>query len=170
MKNIKLKLVAELMKNSHRSDRELAKVLKVSQPTVTRTRANLEKEGFIREYTVIPDFARLGFQLAAITLVKARENLTEEELKRAQQIAHKDVEREPQDTIVLLNRGMGGGYDFVFISFHKDYSDYAARLRELKEYFFVNTSDTLSFLINLNDKNQYRNLTFSTLANHLLET
>jgi DNA-binding Lrp family transcriptional regulator len=48
-----LKLIAELMKNSKQSDRELAKKLGVSQPTVTRTRTRLEKEGYIKEYTLI---------------------------------------------------------------------------------------------------------------------
>ena len=43
MKDFELKLISELMKNSRRSDRELAKILQVSQPTVTRVRTKLEK-------------------------------------------------------------------------------------------------------------------------------
>jgi DNA-binding Lrp family transcriptional regulator len=43
------------MKNSRRSDRQLAKALGVSQPTVSRTLERLEKQGMIREYTVIPN-------------------------------------------------------------------------------------------------------------------
>jgi hypothetical protein len=31
-KDVELRLISELMKNCHRSDRELARVLKVSQP------------------------------------------------------------------------------------------------------------------------------------------
>ena len=45
MKQDKLtKLLLELVKNSKRSDRDLAKALDVSQPTVTRMRKKLEKE------------------------------------------------------------------------------------------------------------------------------
>ena len=55
LKRIELRLVAELMKNSRKSDRELAKILGISQPTVTRIRNKLEREGVIREYTAIPD-------------------------------------------------------------------------------------------------------------------
>jgi DNA-binding Lrp family transcriptional regulator len=44
MKDIERRLVSELMINSRRSDRQLAKALAVSQPTVTRVRAKLEKE------------------------------------------------------------------------------------------------------------------------------
>jgi len=56
-------LLYELMKNSKRSDRELAKVVKVSQPTITRMRKNLEKKEYIREYTIVPAVEKLGFEL-----------------------------------------------------------------------------------------------------------
>jgi len=39
-----LKLLFALIKNSKRSDRDLAKILGFSQPTVTRLRKALEKE------------------------------------------------------------------------------------------------------------------------------
>jgi DNA-binding Lrp family transcriptional regulator len=45
MKEVVLKLLAELLNDSRKSDRELAKAIGVSQPTVTRTRLKLEKEG-----------------------------------------------------------------------------------------------------------------------------
>ncbi|MDH5391251.1 MAG: helix-turn-helix domain-containing protein, partial [Candidatus Bathyarchaeota archaeon] len=38
-------LLLELLKDSKRSDREIAKVLGVSQPTVSRMRWRLEEEG-----------------------------------------------------------------------------------------------------------------------------
>jgi DNA-binding Lrp family transcriptional regulator len=73
LKDVELKLVAELTKNSRRSDRELAKRLHVSQPTVTRIRNKLEKEGIIREFTIIPDFVRLGYEIASITFAKMKD-------------------------------------------------------------------------------------------------
>jgi DNA-binding Lrp family transcriptional regulator len=53
MKKIELKLLPELLNDSRRSDRDLARSLGTSQPTVTRTRIRLEKEGYLKEYTVI---------------------------------------------------------------------------------------------------------------------
>jgi DNA-binding Lrp family transcriptional regulator len=53
MKTVELRLMAELMKNSRRSDRDLAKAVGVSQPTIGRTIKKLEKEGYIKEYTPI---------------------------------------------------------------------------------------------------------------------
>jgi DNA-binding Lrp family transcriptional regulator len=47
LKDIELRLISELVKNSRRSDRELAKVLGISQPTVSRARMRLEKQGLI---------------------------------------------------------------------------------------------------------------------------
>jgi DNA-binding Lrp family transcriptional regulator len=73
MKNVELKLISELMKNSRRSYRELAKAVGVSQPTVSRTLKKLEKEGYIKEYTMIPDFLKLGYQIMGVTLIKRSE-------------------------------------------------------------------------------------------------
>ena len=168
MKDIELKLIAELMKNSRRSDRQLAKALGVSQPTVTRTRCRLEKEGYLREYTVIPDFVKLGFQLASFILVRGRKELSAEEKEKARQISMKDMAERAPNEIVLFNRGMGGGYTGVIVSFHKSYSDYSKLVARIREYPFVDTSATLSFIVDLNDKIQYRYFTFSTLAKYLL--
>jgi DNA-binding transcriptional MocR family regulator len=52
LKNTETGLISELMKNSRRSDRQLAKALNVSQPTVTRTMTKLEREGIIKEHTL----------------------------------------------------------------------------------------------------------------------
>src|SRR5271169_499223 len=71
LKPIDYKILFELMKDSHRSDRQLAKSLGVSQPTVTRRRAMLE-ENFIEGYTVIPKFGQIGFEMAALTFLKSK--------------------------------------------------------------------------------------------------
>ena len=60
----------ELLKNSKESDRKLARKLGVSQPTITRTRNKLEREGFIRSYTIFPNWRKLGFEILALTFVK----------------------------------------------------------------------------------------------------
>ncbi|HJW97755.1 MAG TPA: Lrp/AsnC family transcriptional regulator, partial [Candidatus Bathyarchaeia archaeon] len=79
MKDVELRLISELMKNSRRSDRELAKVLGISQPTVTRARTKLEKDGLIREYTLIPDFKKLGFHIMALIFLKLSHPLSQKE-------------------------------------------------------------------------------------------
>ena len=45
MKDVELRVIRELIRDCRRSDRELAKPAGVSQPTVSRIRPRLEKEG-----------------------------------------------------------------------------------------------------------------------------
>lgn len=54
----------------------------VSQPTVSRLIRKLESEGVIREYTMIPDFSKLGYQILGLTFVKLKETLNPGKLKR----------------------------------------------------------------------------------------
>ncbi|HVP93414.1 MAG TPA: AsnC family transcriptional regulator, partial [Acidobacteriota bacterium] len=69
MKAIELRLIAELIKDCRRSDKDLAKALGVSRILVTKTRIRLEKEGLIA-YTAIPDFSKLGYEMLVFTLAK----------------------------------------------------------------------------------------------------
>ena len=73
MKQEKLiKLLFELIKNSKRSDRDLAKILGISQPTVTRLRKVLEREA-IKQYTIIPNLSYFGFDIVAFIFSRTKE-------------------------------------------------------------------------------------------------
>jgi DNA-binding Lrp family transcriptional regulator len=166
MKDIERKLVSELMKNCRRSDRTLAKALGVSQPTVTRTLHKLEKEGIIKEYTIVPDFRRLGYTLLAVTFVKLKKCLSQDEVEKARESAKKSVKGVPN--LIMFERGIGMGHDGVFLSFHEDYTSFTEHKKWLTQFNFLEIFDTQSFLINLEDEIHYRSLTFSTLAQHIL--
>jgi DNA-binding Lrp family transcriptional regulator len=123
LKPIDYKLLFELMKNSHRSDRQLAKVLGVSQPTVTRRRAMLE-QNFIEGYTVIPKFGKIGFEIAAFTFAKSKlkqktKQDKEEALKKMKEWYMK------QPNVIAVQDGRGMGWDMICISFHNNFSDFA---------------------------------------------
>ena len=109
MKHIELQLISELMKNSRRSDRELAKALGVSQPTVSRLIKKLEKDGFIKEYTIVPDFHKLGYELLALTFVELKKGLDQEGIEKARKTTREDLKKAPLE-IVLFERGMGEGH------------------------------------------------------------
>jgi len=168
MKEIELKLISELMKNGRKSDRELAKAIGVSQPTISRTRSRLEKKGIIKEYTMIPDFSKLGFKIMAITFALSRP-LDKEESRKAMKALVESV-KEKYFEFIMLERGQGLGCDGVIISLHKDYNSYLKVLEWLKQLDFLKVDKTDSFLINLDDEVRYRPLTFSTIANVLLQT
>lgn len=74
LKPIDYKIFGELMKNSRISDRKLAKILGVSQPTVTRKRANLERK-LIEGYTVVPKWEETEFKIVAFTFTKGRSEI-----------------------------------------------------------------------------------------------
>ena len=63
------KILAELLINSNRSNRELAKAIGVSAATVINHIQRLESAGVITDYTVMLDFERLGYELTVIMTV-----------------------------------------------------------------------------------------------------
>lgn len=166
MKEVEIALISELLKNSRRSDRELAKAIGTSQPTVSRLIKKLEKAGVIKEYTMIPDFRKLGYELLGFTFVKLKK-LSKEELDAARETARQSL-KENTFGIVMLERGIGFGYDGLFVSFYKDYTDYAAHKDQLRQFRFLDVGCMETFLVSLTDKIRYRPLTFATLAQSLL--
>ena len=166
MKNLELKVIIELLKNSHRSDRELAKAVQVSQPSLSRTRKKLEDQGLIKEYTIIPDYLQLGFELMSLTFTKMKGPLSKEILDDLRKRARNTMSEHPS-ALILGNTGMGCNADYVAIAFHRDYKEYSEFMRDIKEFPSVNVDETRSFIINLNEKDQMQPLSFSHLAGHL---
>ena len=87
MRNVELKLISELMKNSQRSDREIAKAIGVSQPTVTGTKAKLKREGCLLEYTLIPNFEKLGYEIFDLTFASIKQTFSLEQAEEARKTA-----------------------------------------------------------------------------------
>lgn len=168
MKEVELKLISELLKSSKKSDRELAKILGVSQPTATRTRSKLEKEGYIKEYTLIPDFVKLGFEILAITFVKRPKDVSAAEFERIMSMGQEIAQKKGRKSILAL-RGIGMGYDVAVISIHEDYASFLKVIEGIREFLGSDAQTIQSFLINLKDEVQYRALTFSHLADYLKE-
>jgi DNA-binding Lrp family transcriptional regulator len=162
---IEWKLISELMKNSKNSDRELAKIIGVSQPTITRTRSRLEKEGYIKEYTMIPDFSKLGFEIMSVSLTKMKKELTEEERVKVRELGNEILSKHPF-AIVMAMSGMGLGYDRVVIAFHENYGSYMRFVQETNRFPNAELYDNQSFLVSTSG-DHYMPLTFSELANYL---
>lgn len=161
-----LRLVSELMKNARRGDKALAQAVGVSQQTVRRMIRKFEEEGVIQEYTIIPDFRKLGYSILALVFIKLRQALTAQEIAEARRIAQETLKTGPFECI-MLERGMGLQYDGVAITIHKDYGSYTQFKNWLRQFSFLDFSKIESFIINLDDTVHYRPLTFATLAEHL---
>jgi DNA-binding Lrp family transcriptional regulator len=117
MKKRMWNLLLEYLKDSKRSDRELAGILGVSQPTVTRMRNKMVQDGVIQEFTIIPDFMKMGFRIMAITFTKTKfdPELTERAKKSAM----------AKPNIVLCAFSQGLGMNGIIVSLHRDYSEYS---------------------------------------------
>jgi DNA-binding Lrp family transcriptional regulator len=142
MKQEKLvKLLFELIKNSKRSDRDLAKILNISQPTVTRLRKALEKEG-IEQYTVIPNLSYLDFDIVAFTFARTKElvhPLWEEGRNWAKQ----------QPNVVFTSTGQGIDADALMVSVHTDYADFVKFYHVFRRDWGKHLQDFKVFLISI---------------------
>jgi DNA-binding Lrp family transcriptional regulator len=160
LKDVELKLISELIKNSRRSDRELAKAIGISQPTVSRIRVRLEKQGII-DYSAVPDLAKLGFEIIAVSLGK-RDYTKQPEINT--QKARDFVKRYPN--IIFTASGSGLGNDRIVISIHRSYSDYSKFMQEGNAEW-AGWVDMNSFLISLTGKDVVQPLSLKPFAEHL---
>jgi hypothetical protein len=128
----------------------------------------LQKDCIIKEYTMIPDFKKLGLTLLAVTPVKLRANLSVDAATKARTKVRQDLEQ--RGGIMMLERGIGMGFDGVILSVHKDYSEFLDLRRWLQKSGLLGSSDIQGFLVNLQDKVRYRPLTLSLLGEQLLQT
>lgn len=141
-------LLHELLRNSKRSDRDLARILGVSQPTVTRMRRKLEQTGYVREYTVIPDFPKLGYELMAFTFMNVvrYDEESGEPFSRIAEKAHKWALENPR--IILGAAGDGlDGKNCMMISLHRDFTDYYRFISEFRGKWSSYMRDIESFLV-----------------------
>lgn len=135
------KLLFELIKGARRSDRDIAKVMKISQPTVTRKRAILERERLIREYTVIPDLERLGYQIIVFTFLSFEEPPKPDLMEKAREWTKK------QPSVLFAADGAGISMNSVMVSAHKDYASFARLLTKLRQDWQPNLRDVQSFMV-----------------------
>jgi DNA-binding Lrp family transcriptional regulator len=152
-----VKLLFELIRNSKRSDRDLAKILKISQPTVTRLRKVLEKEGIL-QYTIIPNLSYLGFDILALTFSRTKE-LVHPLWDRGKEWAKE------QPNVVYVSTGQGIDSDAVLISVHKDYADFVKFYQVFRRDWGKYLEDFKVFLISLSGSTTIKHFTF----NHLID-
>ena len=144
MKKKMLSLLLELLKDSKRSDREMAEILGVSQPTITRTRQRLVKEGAIKGFTVIPDFVKLGYEIMAIIFFKL--NVTKASIEKATKVTM------ARPNIIFASKAEGMGKNGVIISLHKSYTDFSNFLLDLRLEGRDDLRDCETLLISLKEK------------------
>jgi DNA-binding Lrp family transcriptional regulator len=156
MKQEKLfKLLFALIKNSKRSDRDLAKVLGFSQPTVTRRRKVLEKEA-IKQYTIIPNLSYLGFDMVVFTFFRSKE-LVHPLWEKGKKWAAK------QPNVVFVSTGQGMDADAIMVSVHKDYADFVKFYHVFRRDWGEYLVDFKIFLMSIKGSVQMKPFSFNYL-------
>jgi DNA-binding Lrp family transcriptional regulator len=162
LKPIDCKLLFELIKDSHRSDRQIAEAIRTSQPTVKRRRQILEKT-IIQEYTVMPKIDKLGFEILAFTLVKsALKYATLEAKKTAVSKGQEWIMK--QTNVIFAASGQGMGLDGLAVSLHKDYSDYRTFVQRMKSETVGMITEIESFITQAKPERVIKRLSLTYLA------
>ncbi len=163
-KDLPKKLLEELLKDSKRSDRKLAQLLKVSQPTVTRTRNRLEQTRMIENYTIIPNFRKLGFEILAFTYAKMRpEFFTKETLEEAR----RDAQHFPDAISVCSGEGLG--MNLLIISLNKNYAEYNRRESRMRLHWKDFIEDVQSFIVPIGER-EIKRFSLAYLKDALTQT
>lgn len=166
LKNIDFEIIFGLMRNARISDRQLAKELGVSQPTVSRRRARLEKENLIR-YNALLNFEKFGFDILAFTFVKYNPSIRHRVIdgKGVEEMISKTFLKHPN--IIFASSGQGLGYEGVALSIHTDYNGYTEFMRSLKIDWGKYADEINSFIVSMKGDNTVRPLTFKHVAQYI---
>jgi DNA-binding Lrp family transcriptional regulator len=157
-------LLKELIRNSRRSDRELAKAIGASQPTVTRNRKTLDN--YISSYTVIPKFGKIGYEILAVTFATAK-TYDKEHIDAKVKLTAKWLEKHPN--VIFSSEGEGLGKDVIVMSFHENYSRYADFIREYSVSLADFLGDVQSFIVSLKSGTIFKAFDVVNLAEDIKE-
>ena len=146
-----LRLLAEYLKDSNRSDGQVAKVLGVSQPTVSKMKNELLEEGLVSQFSAIPDLAKVGYEIMAFSFIKFNvEQVSQFDKTGPMKMEERAKEWASGDSRILFDaRAEGMGIDAINISFHKDYASYQRFLADNKKKWGNMLADVQYVLVDL---------------------
>ena len=162
-KELPQQLLRELLKNSKRSDRELAKVLGVSQPTITRARHKLERDGMIEGYTIVPNFRKMGFELLAINFAKLKPGILLSEVKER---AGEYIAKFPNT--IFASGGAGLGMNAVSISLFRNFAEYQKRVNRFRIEWKEIITDLQSFIVPIATEEEFKRFSLTHLKDAVL--
>lgn len=167
LKELDYNILFELLHNAKISDRKLAKKLGVSQPTITRRRAGLEKEGYIT-YTGVPNFTKMGLRIMAFNLVSWNAKGEKLSSARSEDLMNKVasfIHQYPNVIFASTGRGMGMGR--ISISLHKNYADYVKFLNTLNQEWGEYLAKQDSFIVSMESDNIVKQISFDHLVDYV---
>jgi DNA-binding Lrp family transcriptional regulator len=125
-KEVDLKILCALLSMGGRSNREIAKSLGMTNVTVSRRKKKLEQEGYIKEYTAIPDFSKIGLEYVVITTSSG--SVTPQDIEEIK----KSVQKYPEILWMLQDENLAQT-QWVILSVHKNYESYLELVKEMQK-------------------------------------
>ena len=134
----------------------------VSQPTVSRRRAFIERE-LIDGYTAVPKWEKLGYEILAITLIKTKSGLASKEKYAA--VRKRGLEWLMKQPNIIMSGGCRGmGVSAFMISVHKNYSDYDEFMYKYRLELADTVEDLQTVIVNLAGREILKPLNLKYLA------
>ncbi len=131
----------EFLKDARQSDREIARKLGLSQPTVTRVRQKLERAGLIKKYSAIPDLSECGLKIFVATVFEWTDFTKKTEIKQLESY----LNRNPY--VILFGRGEGMyGSTMIVLSLHPDYESFHKTITEIRDKWDTYISNMQHFI------------------------
>lgn len=155
------------MKNSKISDRKVAKKIGVSQPTITRRRTMLEREGYI-SYSGIPNLIKMGLTIMAFNFLSWNADGEKLSATRSKDFLAKVASfLKKYPNVIFASTGSGMGMGRVSISLHKNYADHITFIRSLQTEWGRYISKRDVFLVSLESDNVVKNLSFENIMEYI---
>ena len=131
----------ELVKNGRATDRAVAKKLNTTQPTVTRIRQKLEREGYIEKYMAISRLRKSNLNIVVATLFRWQDFSNVDAVLSF----NKYVLGKPQ--VISYSRGEGvDGRTHMVLSAHESFGDYERFVEDLRHNAGRNMSKLVQFI------------------------
>lgn len=159
-------IIKELIRDSTKSERQISKIIGVSQPTVSRIKKSLLDQKIIQELIAIPNFDKIGYELMAINFVKIKAALApDEERKQNFQNVQKWMSEQPN--VIFCSYCKGLDSDSFFISVHKNYPEFDEFIKNHNNEMGHLLAQVKSSLVNLKENQTIKPFNFKYLAeNH----
>ncbi|MEM1658109.1 MAG: Lrp/AsnC family transcriptional regulator [Candidatus Jordarchaeales archaeon] len=159
---VKRRLLFELIKCSRRSDKELSKIIGCTRATVYRRRKELEEEGLIKEYTVIPNLAKMGYEICAFIFLSWREYPSEDELV----VGRKWLASLPNVLFCSAGEGLATN---IIVSLHRNFADFSSFIDFLRRASQPKLDNLQFFIVSLTRGNSiYKDFSFRALTHENL--
>lgn len=120
------------------------------------------EQGVIQGFTIIPDFVKIGYEIMAITLIKAMEMFTKKDYADIRSQGLTWLKKEP--AIIMGGACEGMGMNSFILSLHKSYSDYSKFMLKLRLEMGGFIDDLHSVLVDLGAAKRLKPLHLKYLA------